>query len=69
MKITTKMPMSGIVQGTNFNSETTCHHDQKNGPQGLPLMSDMGKRLADVSPTCNSYVVHTASTAAVKGEK
>ena len=61
-----KMTMQGIEQGTNFNSGTTAHHDNPNGQPGLALMSDAGKKLADVTATCNAYDVYTKSTAAVK---
>jgi hypothetical protein len=60
--------MNDIQTGTKFTSETTSHHDEPNGPAGLPLMSPAGKKLADVSAPCNAFEIYTSSTPAVREE-
>jgi hypothetical protein len=54
--------MTGKETGTTFTSASTNHHDEPNGPAGLPLMSDAGKKLASVSAPSNSYQIYKKST-------
>jgi hypothetical protein len=58
--------MAAKETGTEFTSETTNHGNNENGPSGLPLMSDEGKKLASVSAPCDAYKIYKSSTPAVK---